>query len=192
MLFLTRAAAPLPGRGKMQTARAENEITKHPAPWDRGMMLQKCFWLLNATPNDFWRRNVLLTLLYYQPQSETPENAWRYFSTLHRNAEIILHPLKWGGATECWFFRTNYLKWVETSADFAYYDLRHANYFAMLSTKTRSDRKLSNIFQIPSNIRRCFHTICDGAKRRQNVAYHLKWRGAPEVFAYDLKWREAK
>ena len=31
-LIYTRAAAPLPGRGKMQTARAENEITKHSAP----------------------------------------------------------------------------------------------------------------------------------------------------------------
>ena len=133
-----------------------------------------------------------LALLSYQTQAETQENAWHYFSPLYRNAEIILHPLKWGGATECWFFRTNYLKWVETSADFAYYDLRHANYFAMPSTKTRSDRKLSNIFQITSNIRRCFHTICDGAKRRQNVAYHQKWRGAPEVFSYGLKWRELK
>ena len=113
-------------------------------------------------PNFFLRRNVLLALLYYQPQSETPENAWHYFSTLHRNAEIILHPLKWGGATECWFFRTNYLKWVETSAEFAYYDLRHAKYFAMLSTKTRSDCKFSNIFKTTSNIRRCFHTSAMG------------------------------
>ena len=134
----------------------------------------------------------LLALLYYQTQAKTPENVGHCFSTLYRKAEIVLHPLKWGGATECWFFRTNYLKWVETSADFAYYDLRHAKYFAMLSTKTRSDRKLSNTCQIPSNIRRCFHTICDGAKRRQNVAYHLKWRGALEVFSYDLKWRELK